>query len=71
MSNKVTETKDRVLVIDSLKSLLGTMVLFPEFTSDPNNIGQKIHKGNIQKPILEGENRRLAEDKLMSILKDL
>lgn len=54
--------------IETLKSVLGTMVIFPDIVSDPNNIGQKIHRGSIQQPILLGDNRKIAEDKLVELI---
>lgn len=64
--NKVGETKSKL--IDSIVKALGTMVQEPEFTSDPSNIGQKTFKMYIQRPILEGDNRKQVIDKLVEII---
>lgn len=60
-----------VKVIDSLKTVLGTMVMMPEYETNPEAIGQKIFKGNQQVPIVMGDSRKVVEDKLIELIKGL
>lgn len=63
--------EEKLQVIETLKSALGTMVVEPNFISDPNNIGQKTYAGNIQKPILEGNDRSNVLQVLNSIINSI
>lgn len=62
---------DTLSAITTLKEILGTMVIMPNYKTDPNNIGKPEYIGNIQKPILEGEIRELALKKLYTIIDTL
>lgn len=57
--------------IEMLIKALGTMVLEPQFESDPSQIGKKIFVNNIQKPILEGEDRKKVLNKLLEVIEKL
>lgn len=57
--------------IEMLIKALGTMVLEPQFESDPSQIGKKIFVNNIQKPILEGEDRKKVLNKLLEVIENL
>lgn len=63
--------KEELQAIDTLRSLLGTMVLMPKYKSDPNAIGSKVFEGNEQVPIIMGENRNIIEGKIMQMIKTL
>lgn len=65
------DSSDEVKRIDILIKALGTMVIVQDIQSDPNNIGQVINKGSIQVPILQDSNRKIAEDKLVQLIKSL
>ena len=66
------EQHDKVLTsIDVLIKSLGTMVMIPKYESDPNNIGAKVFAGTIQQPILQGDYRDIALDKLNELIKQL
>ncbi len=57
--------------IDILIKALGTMVVFPDYGVDPNNIGKKFYKGNIQMPILQDSQRDKALEKLSKLIEEL
>lgn len=57
--------------IETLIKALGTMVIFPIEESNPNEIGKKVVTGTVQRPILEGENRRIVEAKLIQLVQSL
>ena len=57
--------------IETLIKALGTMVIFPVEETNPNEIGKKVVTGTIQRPILEGENRRIVESKLIQSVQSL
>lgn len=57
--------------IDCLVKALGTMVMIPEYESDPSQIGVKHFKGTIQQPILVGDNREEAIKKLTTVINSL
>ena len=59
---------DKTDRIEQVIKALGTMVLFPQEHSDPNNIGQKIYGQPIQRPILEGEARTKVLNKLVELI---
>lgn len=67
--NESTETK--IQKVDTLIKALGTMVVKPEYTSDPTTIGKKTFTGSIQQPILQDTNRDIAEAKLIELIKQL
>jgi len=60
--------EDKIKAIDTLKTVLGTMVIFPIETFDLENVGQKKITGSVQRPILEGENRTKVERKLLELI---
>lgn len=60
-----------IQAIDTLKNLLGTMVIEPQYESDPNNIGKRVNVGSVQKPILEGKNREIALAKVIELVESL
>lgn len=64
-------TEIEIKAIDTLKSVLGTMVLMPKYRTDTNQIGNKIFEGNEQVPILMGKNRELVENKLIDLISRL
>lgn len=57
--------------IDCLIKALGTMVMKPEYESDPNNIGSKLFKGSIQQPILLDNQREDALVKLNQLINSI
>lgn len=57
--------------IEILVKALGTMVLKPQFEVDPNQIGKKYQIQPIQEAILLDDNRKVAEDKLVELIKQL
>lgn len=58
--------------IDSLKSVLGTMVLVPTEIKDPSNIGGQVTYGApVQRPIIEGKNREVVLNKLLELINQL
>jgi len=57
--------------IEMLIKALGTMVLEPQFETDPTQIGKKVFINNIQKPILEGKDREKVLNKLVTIIDKL
>lgn len=57
--------------IETLVKVLGTMVVFPDYKSDPANIGVKIYAGNVQQPILLGSERDKAINKLVELINKL
>lgn len=59
---------DKTARIEQVIKALGTMVLFPQEISDPNNIGQKVYGQPIQRPILEGSNRDKVLNKLVELI---
>lgn len=59
---------DKTDRIEQVIKALGTMVLFPQEISDPNNIGQKVYGQPIQRPILEGEARTKVLNKLVELI---
>jgi hypothetical protein len=69
-SSKQTE-EEKIDKVEILIKVLGTMVINPSYDSDPNNIGKKIFTGPIQSPMLQGDSRKVAEDKLVELIKTL
>lgn len=65
------EVTEVIETIKALREVLATMVLMPEYTSDPNAIGTKTFKGNIQLPILQDKDREIAKTKLMELIASL
>lgn len=63
--------KTRTEVVEVLIKALGTMVLMPQYESDPMVIGSKTYTGNLQLPILLGDNREIVENKLLELIKNL
>lgn len=63
--------EEKIKTIDVLKTVLGTMVIFPIESFDLENVGQKKITGSVQRPILEGENRTKVENKLLEIIDSL
>lgn len=59
---------DKTNRIEQVIKALGTMVLFPQEISDPNNIGQKVYGQPVQRPILEGEARTKVLNKLVELI---
>lgn len=66
-----TSAKDTIDAIDTLRTVLGTMVIKPVFKTDQNDISNKILVSNFQYPIVEGEDRKLVEKKLVSLINKL
>lgn len=62
---------EKIQKIEVLIKALGTMVIEPDIVSDPNNVGQQINRGPVQKPILQGSNREIAVNQLVSFIKSL
>lgn len=62
---------DKIKAVEVVIKALGTMVIVQDIQSDPVNIGQVINKGAIQKPILLGQNRTIAENKLIDLIKSI
>lgn len=66
------EEKDLTIkAIDALKTVLGTMVLFPIEEFDLNKIGSKNITGSVQRPIVEGEDRIKIQNKLLELINKL
>lgn len=61
----------KIKAIDVLRTLLGTMVLKPEFKTDPNDITSKVLISNNQHPIVEGVERKVVLDKMIDLVKSL
>lgn len=61
----------KLATITTLKEVLGTMVIMPNYQSDPHNIGSKTYLGNIQQPILDGDKREIALEKLTEYIRSL
>src|SRR5690606_227414 len=59
---------DKTNRIEQVIKAIGTMVIIPTETSDPNNIGQKIYGQPVQRPILEGEARTKVLNKLVELI---
>lgn len=57
--------------VEVLIKALGTMVIKPSYELDPNNIGKKVYTGPVQQPILLDDNREIAENKLIELIKQL
>ena len=58
--------------IEVLIKALGTMVMIPQYESDPNIIGsKKQYTGVIQTPILTGDQRTAIELTLLELVKEL
>lgn len=67
----INNVDDNVKVVEVLTRALGVMIMEPQYENDPANIGKKLYAGNIQKPILEGDNRQVVIDKLIETIKVL
>lgn len=67
----MTEKENLIKSIDVLKTVLGTMVLFPIEEFDLQNVGQKKITGTVQRPIIEGERRTKVESKLLELIDKL
>ena len=59
---------DKTDRIEQVIKALGTMVLFPQEITDPNNIGKKMYGQPVQRPILEGEARTKVLNKLVELI---
>ena len=73
-NNKLVANKETEEVIASIEMVikaLGTMVIFPEYTSNPNEIGSSKYTGSIQQPILMGGDRQNAINKLNELISQL
>lgn len=57
--------------IEVLIKVLGTMVMKPQYESDPNVIGSKVFTGMLQTPIINEDDRLRVESKLMKLIYDL
>lgn len=58
--------------VEAVVKALGTMILMPEYSQDPLNIGSKKHfEGNTQVPILMDKNREIVEAKLVELISNL
>jgi len=57
--------------VEAVVKALGTMILMPEYESDPINIGKKKFLGNTQVPILMDKARERAEKKLIELIENL
>ena len=57
--------------VEVLIKALGTMVIFPQFEADPNNIGKKNFIGPVQQPILQDGDRKVVVDKLVELINKL
>lgn len=64
----MTEKELNIKAIDVLRTALGTMVIKPVFKMDPADVTNKLLVSNFQYPILEGEARMEAEDKLRELI---
>lgn len=64
------DSSDEVKRIDILIKALGTMVLKPQFETDQVTF-RKTCIASVQEPILLDENRKVAEDKLIQLIKSL
>lgn len=61
--------KDKVDKVEVLIKLLGTMVMEPQYESDPTTIGKKHFTGSLQVPIIKDENlRKVVTDKIMELV---
>lgn len=58
---------DRTERIEQVIKALGTMVIHPIEETNPDTF-KKEYKGNVQKPILEGENREIVIKKLVELI---
>lgn len=68
MSQNVESNTSKIEIV--IKAL-GTMVLEPQFESDPTQIGKRIFTTTIQKPIIEGEDRKKVLNKLIELVDKL
>ena len=57
--------------IETLVKVLGTMVMKPQYESDPNVIGSKVFSGMLQVPIVSEEDRKIIEVKLLELVNQL
>ena len=75
MTDTTQEQKDQEILklqkIDCLVKATGSMIMIPEYESDPTQIGVKHFKGTIQQPILQGAYRETALAKLDEFIKQL
>jgi len=71
MGEQPTREEKVMQSIETLVKVLGTMVVFPDYKSDPINIGVKIYSGNVQQPILIGSDRDKAINKLTELINKL
>lgn len=67
----MTDKELNIKAIDVLRTALGTMVIRPIFKTDPSDITNKLLVSNFQYPIIEGEARKEAEDKLRELINSL
>lgn len=59
-----------IKAIDVLKTVLGTMVLIPIMKTNPDTFTKEA-VGAVQRPIVEGDNRKVVEDKMLELIKSL
>lgn len=62
--------EEKIRAIDVLRTLLGTMVMFPVEITNPDTF-QKEVKGSVQRPIIEGEDRNIVKNKLIELIKSI
>lgn len=67
----INNSDENVRVIEVLIKALGTMVMEPEYRQDPNNIGERYLVTTVQKPIFEGEDRKILTKKLLETVEQL
>lgn len=59
--------EEKAKLIESLIKLLGTMVMFPIEKTNPDTFTKEVI-GNVQRPILEGEDREVVKEVLLGIV---
>lgn len=69
--NLTNSADEDVRSIEVLIKALGTMVMEPQYENDPSQIGVKRFLTNIQKPIMEGQDRVVLSNKLMELVDKL
>lgn len=62
---------EKVKAIETLRMLLGTMVVFPIEKFDLENVGQKRIEGSVQRPVVEGEEREKVKKKMLEIIESI
>lgn len=72
MENLELKEDNLIKAIETLRVVLGTMVMKPVFRNNPTEIGgEKILVSNHQHPIVEGSDRTKVESKLMELINKL